>query len=1298
MIRIFNSLGRQILDVEVDANSYRSRAIMGDHNLTLYFSLPTHTEIPVGAYVDYQGVRYTLDRPEALKMKHTRLFEYTVVFEAYQSCAKRWKFRNPVDGRLKFPLTATPREHLQMFVDNMNRRDTGWAIGSCISAVEHLISYDHAYCWEALQQMAEEFETEFEIVGKTVSLRKVEYNKSTPLPLSYGRGNGFKPNVGRSNSGDALPVEILFPQGGEQNIDPSTYGGRVLLLPKEQEIGYDGERFSDEDGFNSAAARWYQSSADGLSIQRKDRGLSSLAEDSLDCTEIYPKRVGKVGSVITVDADNHFYDFTDKNAESDPCPNYEDYLIEGETMTVIFQSGMLAGRELEVKYIHNAKTVKGVSKAARRFEIVPQEIDGITMPDATFKPAVDDTYIVLHCAMPQAYICDNSSKSGASWDMFRSAVKYLYENEEQKFTFTGELDGLWAKKDWVNIGGRIVLGGFVRFTDERFQAEPVLVRITAIKDYINNPHSPEITLSNQAVAAGFSSEIKRLQSEEVVVEENRRQGEQFTKRRFRDAKETMAMLEKSLIEGYSESISPVAAQMLQLLVGDESLQFRFVNSHSSDSPTIINPTFAYSSTTGIFSISGGYYMQHLTLGIDTIKASHAVSEYKWWTVQSYTSAVLDDPDKKYYVYLKCPTAGSTNCEYVLSETAIGMTDVSGYYHFLVGVLNSEYEGVRSFTQLYGFTEITGGRITTDKIVSGSGGTYWDLENNKLVLGNRLQFNVNGDGKLVLQGALVQTGNGTPTEIGSWCGQYDGTRVYGLGDEVWASVGGVVSTYRYINSTSGAGHAVTDDNYWIVVAAGVKGADGQDGKDGKDGKDGTDGQNGQDGNGINTVTIEYAYSSSGTQAPVTGWQSNVPSVPTGYYLWTRTTTTYTDGRTPTVAYSVSRKGADGADGEDGQDGQDGARGPALCYRGVYNKNPKTGATETIRYYGTPKRVDVVYYVDRYYVAKSTTSEGDAGFTGKIPTNTAYWDEFGASFDSVATGLLFAEEAVLENAIVRILKTNDSGARIIARGNGMSMFDTNNNLRLSITGENLGSTPSNVDYTVKYQTAIEHDADASDINSGELIAKKEQLALQLGSTNKAKFIVEDDVNSVLIPSMTLDVFLTVGTGQSTVGYMYWTGSVWLVVDDEIVASDEGDIDFEVSAGDGGSQHQNVGLLGRYLSLSAGEHTLSLQCRTIAQGHGFRTDNNVQFGMIVPTVTNGLKIIYPAQVTAIGANGFRAMFSGSQKAEFINENGTVVFLIRNGNYAIKLTNSGIQFSFNGGSTWYTGSRDSNGYLKLT
>ena len=825
-MKIYNSKDQLLLDVIVDDGSYRHRVIKGEHNLTLKYSLAEHVELPIGAYCQYQGELYTLERPESFKMKHSRNFEYTVIMEAYQAKARIWKFRNTVDGRLKFPLTARPKEHLQMFIDNMNRRDKGWTVGQCIDDIEHLINYDHDFCWDALGKMATEFKTEFEIVGKRVSLRKVEYNKNNPLPLSYGCGNGFKAGLGRSNSSDTPPVEILYVQGGTQNIDRSKYGNSELLLPKGQSIAYDGEHFEGETGFNATAARRYVVDDQGLSVRRSDKPLSSLAEDSLDCSTIYPKRVGTISSVVAVDATKNFYDIIDNSIPS--ALNFENCLIAGETMTVVFQSGMLAGREFEVKYYHDAKTIKGVQKAARRFEIVPQEIDGITMPNATFSPRTGDKYAVFKVMLPQAYICDNATKTGAEWDMFKTAVKYLFDNEEQKFSFTGELDGIWAKKDWVNIGGRIVLGGYILFRDERFQKEGVLLRITGIKDYINKPHSPVIEISNKTVSSGFTSDLKKLESNEVLMDEYHKEALQFTKRRFRDAKETMGMLEAAMMENFTNSVSPIAIQTMQMLVGDESLQFRFVNNRIK--PVAVDHKIIFDNATKQLKVSAGI-MQHLTLGIKSISTNHSVSEYKFWNVSSFTSARLDKPSDTYYLYIKANKANET-ADFILSKKIIKMEEVNGYYHFLVGLLGSEYDGERSFTPLYGFTEVLPGRITTDKIVSSDGQSYFDMLSNALKLGDMLQYNINGDGTLKLRSTIVQSQSGDESPIGCFRGNFNTSYTYYSGDEVTYLINGSHSTYRYINATPSKGHLPTETTYWTVVAQGQKGETGSPGSNGK----------------------------------------------------------------------------------------------------------------------------------------------------------------------------------------------------------------------------------------------------------------------------------------------------------------------------------------------------------------------------------------------------------------------------------------------------------------------------------
>ena len=541
---IYSPTDATLLDVMPDDNSYRHRAIMGDNALTLYFSLAQHVEIPVGAYCEHDGERYTLMRPEALKMQHTRHFDYTLELVAEQGKMSIWKFRNTVDGRLRFSLTAKPHEHLQMLVDNLNRRDSGWTLGTCIDSPERVVNYDHAFCRDALAMIAKEFGTEYEIVGKRISLGAVEHDRANALPLSYGKGNGFVSGVARTNSEDAVPTEILYVQGGERNIDRSKYGASTLHLPVNAAIAYDGAHFEGETGYDTTRARRYRTDEKGFSVQRADRPLSSMAEDSVDLTDIYPSRVGTVGEVITANEKNHFYDFTDPTIPA--TLDFEQCLIAGEKMTVIFQSGMLSGREFEVKYAHAAS-----GKKPRRFEIVPQEIDGMTMPGGVFVPRVGDKYAVFHCMLPQAYINDTATRSGAEWDLLRKAVQHLYTHEMAKFAFTGTLDGIWAKRNWESVGERLKIGAFVLFSDKQFQPEGVAVRIVGIKDYINTPHSPEIELSNAPVAVSFSTTLKTLESAAVAVEEKHREALQYSDRRFRDAKK---LVERARVAEEAETL------------------------------------------------------------------------------------------------------------------------------------------------------------------------------------------------------------------------------------------------------------------------------------------------------------------------------------------------------------------------------------------------------------------------------------------------------------------------------------------------------------------------------------------------------------------------------------------------------------------------------------------------------------------------------------------------------------------------------------------------------------------------
>lgn len=974
------------IDILVDTSSYRYTALQNVGTLYLYFASEEFINIPVGAYCIYKNITYYLMDPDDFKKKSSRNFEYTLVMYDIGAILGKYKCRDIVSKRLKFDYTAKPHEHLQLIVDNLNMRDSGWKVGECIEAEEKTINYNHIFCSEALPTIADTFKTEYEIdpAIKTIHLRKVEYNKGEPLPLEYGKDKGFVPGLGRSNKDGNRPVTILYVQGGEQNIDFSKYGSKELLLPKNQRLEYEG--------------RAYVSDADGLYIKRADITLTDVQEDSLDCSNIYPKRVGSVSDIIVSDEEKNFYDFIDSSIPEDL--NFEDCLIEGNTMTVIFQSGMLAGKEFEVKYVHKE----------RKFLITPQEIDGQVMPNDIYKPNLEDKYAVFGIQLPDAYICNNSTKEGASWDMFREAAKYLYENEDPKFTFKGELDSIYSKKHWLSIGGKIKLGGYILFKDPQFIPEGIKIRITSIKEYIHRPYSPIIELSNTTTGTTVSSELNKIESNEIKTDNQYKNSIQFTKRRFRDAKETISMLNDALLH-FSGSISPISVQTMSLLVGDESLQFRFVNNKTN--PAQVEYLVTYDSTKKVLSAPGGI-LQHMTIGINTLSSEHKASEYKFWDIEKYTSPTLTET-VGYYLYVKANKNGTTG-SYVLSKNAIKLEGVEGYYHFLVGILNSEFEEDRSFVELFGFTEILPGRITTDRIVSSDGQNFIDFVNNAFRVGDTdsyLDWNTRGDRKLRLKGTIVQSESGDESPIGCFRGTYSSSYTYYWGDEVTYTTSNGTSTYRYVSKTPSRGNVPTNTSYWIIVAEGAKGNKGDKGDDGDPGNNGD--------------YFEYRYAVNGSRSTPpslsktsrnpSGWSTTVPTVGNLQYLWF--TVAKINGETNSLIQNWSTPARQTP--YDGVDGRNGDTGPTMVYRGVY------GSSKV--YYGTSKRVDAVKYNGHYYVARVDAGNG---FQNHVPTDTAYWNDFGAEFESIATNLLLAEGANIGDWFMsggKIVSTLLDGNKII-----------------------------------------------------------------------------------------------------------------------------------------------------------------------------------------------------------------------------------------------------------------------------
>ena len=271
------------------------------------------------------------------------------------------------------------------------------------------------------------------------------------------------------------------------------------------------------------------------------------------------------------------------------------------------------------------------------------------------------------------------------------------------------------------------------------------------------------------------------ESSDNLISEAERMSEELTERTFEQAQEAQEMLKQSLLAYFTESISPISVQTMSLLAGAEELQYRYVTSKTT--PTVTVDGIYWDNETKNLIVPEGGIIQHMTLGIASITSERAASSYKFWNMREYYSGALSDGAKKYWLYAQVRRTGETSPVdmdgYLISETALAFEDNNVYptlYNLLVGLLSSETNDNRSWVTMYGFTEILPGRITTDKIVSPSGKTYFDLSvgDGEGEIGGKIRFVNTGGTYTDLAGTVDGLQSQIDGQIIAWFQEHDPT--------------------------------------------------------------------------------------------------------------------------------------------------------------------------------------------------------------------------------------------------------------------------------------------------------------------------------------------------------------------------------------------------------------------------------------------------------------------------------------------------------------------------------------------
>lgn len=468
-LKIYNSTGTLKLTANPNSTSTVTREVMGEYAVSAAFTHTDFVQLDVNDYVLVDGVKYKLKTPYKPVKKNTQTFIYQVKFYAPIHDAEDALFLYEADGdtTTEFSYDGGPREHLQLWVDNMNRIAGAvlWSIGTVIAGDNKTIDYRNVYCWEAAfgsNGIAATFETELWADGYVVNLCKA--SRGEIVELGYQKGlTQLQPE----ENGEMRFFTRLFPLGSTRNIDPTKYGASRLQLPSR-------EKFVDRN------VELY--------------GIKEAWEEDA-FKDIYPKYVGSVTSVrseqLTNKEDREYsvYYFKDSGMTFNP----NEYEIPEYTKMLAFQTGDLAGRGNEEGSFEanwHADTLE--------WEIINLYPDEETqLPGGVIIPQPGDTYIPWNFRMPDEY-------NTAAEEAYRQAVdNFLVSYSFDPTKYTAPTDRHYIERNAVPL----MVGQNVRLlSNEYFTGGYKDTRITKVVQKLNDLCQATLTCTDK-IGTGWKTSV-----------------------------------------------------------------------------------------------------------------------------------------------------------------------------------------------------------------------------------------------------------------------------------------------------------------------------------------------------------------------------------------------------------------------------------------------------------------------------------------------------------------------------------------------------------------------------------------------------------------------------------------------------------------------------------------------------------------------------------------------------------------------------------------------------------------------
>lgn len=801
----------------------RSATVMADDYVKLQFKLLHQIPFDAFSYIWYDGQLFFLKEDYRPTDKGSH-FEYQMKFVSVanmldKSLALRYLTSVQTDPEPEINMNGTLEDMAAIVMGAIggaaSRLTASRPVGSFplfyVYTLQHLtladdilqntaletFSFSGQNIADVLTQLCNTYQTEWWISQESLYSTKLHLcrcEKGDTLPLSdtYKQTtNKLKPYQSRgllsceySQEWSNVP-QILIPYGSERNITRQqalenvngndmyvSYGKQLRLAPNTT------YNVKDREG-NTVQVT---TNALGAFVNTNKTGIETIK----NFDDIYPRCHFRVIGLRQEGTPEHpIYTMTAGALKADGTTvmTYAEMVSEGllplqiepnETLSVRFESGYLNGREFEVRHDIKEETVdiNGTPTTIMRWllTIVPEEggDDGVSLPFGNFVPRPvsgtyeGDMFAIFHMVMPTAYV------NRAREELAQAAYDELLAIEDTRPEVKCKTDPDVFRNETITLGQRVAVYSELFGTITYDQAGDIAQdsgglfasRVTSFQHSLTKPTTIEFKLASacvegrlasiEAVIADRTSDIRGLEQRSLNL----------SRRGWHDAAEMKDMLET------------LAAEMM--LVGVEKNQFGF--------------TMAIESVGAEVAVNNVKYFDHLHISAGYIQHTQEpyikyTNQGKWEVNAADLTTDINgealDATKPYYLYAYCPAAGTTATMY-LSLAALDNADPStlpagtGEDYLLLGILSSEFlddlptpnTSYRVFNRSNGYTQITGGTITTEQIQDPTRSLIIDFASNppRIIAKNGAQI----IGKITFLSS-----DGTKTDLATKIGTMDG---------------------------------------------------------------------------------------------------------------------------------------------------------------------------------------------------------------------------------------------------------------------------------------------------------------------------------------------------------------------------------------------------------------------------------------------------------------------------------------------------------------------------------------------